>query len=72
MKLITKNFRLTDHRATGVKMRDARKQAGISLRDAAKWLDISAPYLSDLELGRRNCWTQDYVDRLITLYGKSK
>ena len=31
MKLITKNFRLTDHRATGVKMRDARKRKRVSV-----------------------------------------
>lgn len=72
MKLITRSSRTIDHAATGMQMRAARERAGVSLCDAAKWLDISAPYLSDLELGRRHCWTQDYVDSLETLYGKAK
>lgn len=34
-------------------MRDRRIKAGISLRQTAKKMGVSAPYLSDLELGRR-------------------
>lgn len=35
-------------------LREMRQSAGISLRAMAKRLDISAPFLSDVELGRRN------------------
>lgn len=35
-------------------MRDMRIKNGKSLRDIAKVLGFSAPYISDLELGRRN------------------
>jgi len=34
-------------------MRVLRKKNKVSLRAAAKTMKISAPYLSDLELGRR-------------------
>lgn len=37
----------------GAKIRDLREKAGISLRELARDLDISAPFLSDIELGRR-------------------
>lgn len=37
----------------GEQMRDARKEAQLSVREAAKRLGISAPFLSDMELGRR-------------------
>ena len=36
-------------------LRDLRKAKGLSLRQLAKSLHFSAPYLSDIELGRRNC-----------------
>jgi transcriptional regulator with XRE-family HTH domain len=36
------------------KLREERQRKRISLRDMAKKLGISAPYLSDVELGRRN------------------
>lgn len=35
------------------KLREERKNKRISLRDMAKRLEISAAYLSDIELGRR-------------------
>lgn len=37
----------------GGKIRDLREKAHISLRELARELDISAPFLSDIELGRR-------------------
>ncbi len=35
-------------------LRAKRERAGVSLREMAKRLKISPPYLSDVELGRRN------------------
>ena len=37
----------------GQRLRDLRERAGLSLREVAKAADISAPFLSDVELGRR-------------------
>lgn len=37
----------------GQKLRELRESAGLSLREVAKAANISAPFLSDVELGRR-------------------
>lgn len=37
----------------GHRLRELREQAGFSLREVAKAAKISAPFLSDVELGRR-------------------
>ncbi|HEV2435981.1 MAG TPA: helix-turn-helix transcriptional regulator, partial [Verrucomicrobiae bacterium] len=37
----------------GTKLRALRERAGISLRALAKDAKVSAPFLSDVELGRR-------------------
>ena len=37
----------------GGKLRSLREKADLSLRELAKAADISAPFLSDVELGRR-------------------
>lgn len=37
----------------GKKLRELREHSGISLRELAKEAKISAPFLSDIELGRR-------------------
>jgi ribosome-binding protein aMBF1 (putative translation factor) len=37
----------------GRAIRESREEQGISLRAAAKAIGISAPYLSDIEKGRR-------------------
>ncbi len=39
-------------------LREARNAKKISLRKFAKQLGFTAPYLSDIELGRRNCTKQ--------------
>jgi transcriptional regulator with XRE-family HTH domain len=49
-----------DPTRVGHEMRRLRKKKGIGLRDMAKRMDISAPYLSDLELGRRD-WTEEKI-----------
>jgi predicted transcriptional regulator len=57
-----------DSFACGQDLRNEREDVGISLRQMAKILNVSAPYLSDLELGRRE-WNrkkvQDYKDALL-------
>lgn len=37
----------------GQKLRELRERAGLSLREVAKAAKVSAPFLSDVELGRR-------------------
>lgn len=37
----------------GKKLRELRERAGLSLRELAKAAKVSAPFLSDVELGRR-------------------
>lgn len=56
MKLLMKRETLTtiDHAATGATARKERVRAGISLRNMADAMGLSAPYLSDLERGKRN------------------
>jgi transcriptional regulator with XRE-family HTH domain len=45
-----------DLQAFGLGLRNRRKKAGLSLRSVAKAMNICAPYLSDLEQGKRG-WT---------------
>jgi hypothetical protein len=49
-------------RSVGLVLRAERKRARFGLRDVARELTISAPYLHDLEHGRR-AWTQELIDR---------
>ena len=37
----------------GQRLRELRESAGLSLREVAKAANVSAPFLSDVELGRR-------------------
>src|SRR4051812_2217076 len=37
----------------GQRLRELRERAGLSLREVAKAAKVSAPFLSDVELGRR-------------------
>lgn len=41
--------------------REARKRKGLSLRQFGKLLNVSAPYISDLELGQR-AWTEEKME----------
>lgn len=43
-----------DEKKYGGALRTLREDAGISLRDMARLLDLSAQYLSDCELGHRH------------------
>lgn len=49
-----------DQAALGGELRKIRETMNVSLRDAAYAMHISAPYLSDLELGRRH-WSADLI-----------
>lgn len=60
--LITRIVHEVDNVSTGILMRAARENGGLSLREMARRLNYSAPFISDLELGRRN-WTQEMVDK---------
>lgn len=44
---------MLDWEAIGSLVRERRKKTGWSLRSMAKWMNISATYLSDLERGLR-------------------
>lgn len=52
--------RLLDQREVGKELRALRIAAKISLRNMAESLGLSAPYVSDLELGRRN-WSRTKI-----------
>jgi transcriptional regulator with XRE-family HTH domain len=43
----------TENISLGQKLRQMRESAGISLRELAREVNVSAPFLSDVELGRR-------------------
>ena len=58
--LVTRLVRVPDNAATGQLMREARKRAGLSLREMARRLGQSAPFVSDLELGRRG-WDEKRI-----------
>ncbi len=60
LSLATRIVRITDNAATGQMMREARKRAGLSLREMARRLGQSAPFISDLELGRRG-WDEKRI-----------
>lgn len=49
-----------NHRDLGKQMRKKRKRLGVSLRETAERMAISAPFLSDLERGNRH-WTENLI-----------
>ena len=58
MKLPTVQVQETNHAEAGKQIRALREKKGITLRRLAHALKISAPFLSDLELGRRG-WSPE-------------
>jgi len=60
-KMATLKKEVIDHVETGKRVRAERERAEMSLRKLAHFMGISPPFLSDLELGRRN-WTKDRFD----------
>jgi len=57
-----KTITIVDHEATGAYWRKRREKTAISLRALSRQMECSAPFLSDLERGRRN-WTKDIETR---------
>lgn len=53
----------------GQQMRNLREKLGVKLREVAKALDVSAPYISDLERGFRH-WNDDLKKRFLVALGK--
>lgn len=51
----------------GKTMRECREAKGLSLREVAKRIKVSAPYLSDVELGRRTM-TDDNVEAYMGIF----
>lgn len=49
-------------KALGESLRSEREATGISVRTMACWLNISAPYLSDLERGNR-AWHTERINK---------
>ena len=58
IKMVTKKATEIDHIETGKRIRKERERIGMSLRKLAILMGITPPFLSDLELGRRN-WNED-------------
>ena len=58
LKIAYKRITVIDHVKTGNFMRVFRICAGISLREIARRMKVSAAFLCDLEHGKRN-WTQE-------------
>jgi len=50
----------------GERIRELREQQDISVRELAKRIGVSAPFLSDVELGRRHP-SPEVLDRLASL-----
>lgn len=63
-KLPTKTITVPDHEKTGEMMRARRIQAKKSLRYVAQKLGFSAPYVFDLEKGKR-AWTEEKAERYL-------
>lgn len=62
--LVTRKTPVVDNRATGEAMRQRRKKAGISMREVARRMEVSAMFICDLERGRRN-WTEENATKFI-------
>ena len=51
-----------DPRMQGQQMRELRVKKGIAVREVARRMNLSAPYISDIELGRR-AFNTDLIQR---------
>ena len=61
--LPTKSQDVLDDQACGRMFRELREKRGLSLRSVAVGMDVSAAYLSDIELGRRK-WSHELGRRV--------
>jgi len=53
----------------GEKMKTLRVEKGISLRKLAEAIDVSAPYLSDVERGQRNPLSAEHLYKVANVLG---
>jgi predicted transcriptional regulator len=60
----SKTVVIINNRALGESMRRMRGDLGVSVRCLSRRMGVSASYLSDLELGRRN-WSEILVERYL-------
>jgi Predicted transcriptional regulator len=58
-----------DQRALGKELRSRRERANKTLRETAVAMGVSAPYVSDLELGRRH-WNSRLIREFVNAIGK--
>jgi predicted transcriptional regulator len=63
MKLAFRTEQVVDNLRTGLDARALRTSRGLSLRAVAQKMRVSAAYLSDLELGRRN-WSETTLEKV--------
>ena len=56
-----------ENKTLAEKLRELRQEADLSVREAARRCSVSAPFLSDIELGRRNP-SADVLARLAKLF----
>jgi predicted transcriptional regulator len=63
--------REVDNRSLGLDLAEEREKLGLSQADMARMLKISAPFVSDLEHGKRN-WTPRMVERYVSALRGSK
>lgn len=57
-----RTVQMIDHAETGICNQTLRRMRRLSLREVARRMGLSAPFVSDLERGRRN-WTEDLDER---------
>lgn len=62
--IVLKGFCDIDHAATAKKARELREGRGVFMVDVAPLMNISGPYLSDLETGRRN-WSPELAVKFL-------
>lgn len=67
----TRTVEEINHIEAGRRIRNLRYKAGMSLRRLAKEMGLSAPFISDLELGRRN-WTRKHFAAALEILGGAK
>lgn len=63
--------KVLDRRAVGSAMRSERERAGVSLRALGTILNVSAAYLSELELGAHP-WTEALVEAYMKALATAK
>lgn len=59
---------MSDHKTYGSAAQEARRNAGLNLREAARKLDLSPSYLSKIELDRCAPPSAELIRRMATLY----